>query len=588
MRNISITVLSIMVAASVAGQTLLRRIDIGPGFVVHESAADHIIVQTRAGADAGDVDRIFRGHGAARLLHHAGSGLTVLRVDPARRDAVIAGLKASGMFSFVEPDYLAKAEMVPNDPGYAQQWHLGTIQAPSAWNITTGSSTPIAMVDSGVDPTHPDLASKLVPGWNFVSGNSTILDTMGHGTTTAGAAAAIGDNAVGVTGVAWNNPIMPLIVLDPTGYASYSNIASAIMYAADHGARIVNVSIGGTSASSTLQNAVNYAWSKGTVVFASAGNGGTNAPYYPAGCQNAVAVGATDSTDTLAYFSNYGSFVGVTAPGVGIYTTAAGGGYTTMSGTSYSSPIAAGVAALVLAQAPSLTASGLVSLLENNSDDLGAPGYDPYYGYGRINAYRAVSAAAALNVPPPVTTISTPGNGSSVSGNVSVQGTVTAQAGLSQVQFLVDGSVLATGYSSPFAFSWNSSNAANGTHTISVRGYDASNHMSQASVAVNVNNLAAAPISDTTPPSVSFRSPVNGQLVSGNSVTVSVLASDNVKVAQVSVYLDGIQVYSGSAAPYSFNLNTKKLASGNHTLIAKAWDSAGNSATSSAVAITVR
>ncbi len=582
MRTLSIVSLAALFTTVVLGQPLPRRVELGPNRVVRESVSDRILVQHRMGLDPAAAERTFRAHKASMIAHHASLGISVLRVDPAHRDEIIRSLEASGQFNFVEPDYLAKVEMTPTDPGFAQQWHLATIQAPSAWNLTTGSSTPIALVDSGVDPTHPDLGPKLVPGWNFLAGNTTVLDTMGHGTTTAGALAAIGDNGVGIAGVTWNNPIMPLIVVDSTGYASYSSIASAISYAADHGARIVNVSIGGTTPSSTLQNAVNYAWSKGTVVFASAGNGGQNAPYYPAGCQNAVAVGATDANDSVPYWSNYGSFVALTAPGVNIYTTASGGGYTYMSGTSYSSPIAAGVAALVLAQAPSLSASALVTLLEQNSDDLGTAGYDIYYGYGRVNAYRAVNAAAVpVSLPPPVTTITAPGSGATIAGSVAVQGNVTAAAGLSQIQFLVDGNVAGTAYSSPYSFPWNTSSSANGNHTLTVRAYDTAKNTSQASVSVLVNNVV---VTDTQPPTVYIQSPANGTTATGN-MTITAVASDNVKVTQVSIYIDGVQYYSGSTAPYSVSVNVKKLSAGNHTITANAWDAAGNRGSSPAVTI---
>src|SRR5262249_8656339 len=158
---------------------------------------------------------------------------------------------------------------------------------------------------------------------------------------------------------------------------------------------------------------------------------------------------------------------------------------------------------------------------------------------------------------PPVTAISTPGNGSTVQGTVSVQGTVTAQAGLSQVQFLVDGNVAATGYSSPFSFSWNSAGVANGSHTLSVKGYDTPNHRTQASVAVTVNNVAPPPPpppTDTQPPSVYVQSPINGQIITANNIFVAVNATDNVRVTQVSIYVDGVQYYSGTASPYVFNL----------------------------------
>ena len=640
------------------------------------SVPDHILVQHRVGANVGDDQRSLESRGAHLLSHHAGSRISVLSVDPSSRDQMIRDLEASGQFSFVEPDYLAVPLVVPNDPDYAQEWHLQTIQAPSAWDVTTGStSVPIAMIDSGVDPTHPDLASKLIPGWSFLTGTTDTHDVLGHGTETAGTAAAIGNNAVGVAGVAWQNPIMPLVVLNSSDWATYSDIANAIMYAADHGVRIVNISIGGTSSSSTMQTAVDYAWNKGTVVFAAAGNYSSSTPIYPAGCTNVVAVGATDSNDTLASFSNYGSYIDLTAPGVNIVTTMAGGGYGGVSGTSFSSPIAAGIAALVLSRNPSLSAQQLVTLLEQNSDDLGAPGYDQIFGWGRVNASRAVVAAgggtttppptvtistpapsailravvivqgnataptslssielwvdgaksstttaasfsfnwdttAATNGPhtltvkafepsgvsgqasvnvsvtnytatPPAVTISTPANVSTVAGLVPVQGMATDSVAVVSIQLVVDGTPSATTSSSPFSFNWNSSLASNGNHTLTVKASDAAGNVGQASTTVSVSNQT-----DTTPPTVSITSPVNGQTVSGGT-SVNVAASDDVAVAQVSFYIDGVLHATDSSAPYTFTFNAKKLSRGTHILTAKAWDAAGNFAVSAPVTVTV-
>jgi len=170
----------------------------------------------------------------------------LLQVPEARADRAIRGLLDTGLFTFVERDGWAYATGVPNDAYFASQWHLTKIQAPAAWNSTVGSATPpIAILDSGVDPTHPDLVSRLVPGWNFLNGNSDTHDQLGHGTAVAGSVAAASNHLTGVSGVTWANPIMPLVVTDSTGYATYSNIASAITYAADHGARIINISISG-------------------------------------------------------------------------------------------------------------------------------------------------------------------------------------------------------------------------------------------------------------------------------------------------------------------------------------------------------
>src|ERR1019366_4258685 len=174
---------------------------------------------------------------------------------------------------------------------------------------------------------------------------------------------------------------------------------------------------------------------KGSVVYAPAPNSGSSTPYYPAACDNVVAVSGTDQSDALASFSNYGSWVDLSAPGVNILATTNGGGYGSWSGTSLSSPIAAGVGALALAARPSLSASALVSLLEANSDDLGATGFDPSFGWGRVNAYKAVSAALAVQVnPPPSVAISAPTAGSTVPGTVTVSGAASDSLGISSVK----------------------------------------------------------------------------------------------------------------------------------------------------------
>jgi thermitase len=328
--------------------------------------------------------------------------LDVLEVAEESSESVLQSLRDSGLFQFVERDryaHLAASSTVPNDPGYGRQWHLPQISAPQAWGINTGASAiVIAVIDSGVESTHPDLAGKLAAGWNFLLDSADTSDTLGHGTAVAGAASAASDNGIGVAGVSWNSRIMPLAVVDQNDFAAYSNIATAIQYAADHGARIINISIGGTNSSAALQSAVDYAWSKNAVVFASAMNDSSSQPNYPAACNHVVAVSATDSNDALASFSNYGPWVSLAAPGSNILSTSMGGGYGYWSGTSFSSPIASGVAALALSVNPSLSAQALVTLLEQTTDNPGN-GFGDYFGWGRVNAYKAVTAA----LPPSIT-----------------------------------------------------------------------------------------------------------------------------------------------------------------------------------------
>ncbi|PWU05242.1 MAG: alkaline serine protease [Terriglobia bacterium] len=543
-----------------------------------------LLAQPRLGADPRAVAQFLMAAGAP--IHHTITPLNihVVRVPAPAADRIQQALDRSGLFTFVEKDQVAHTMATPNDPDFPSEWHLAQILAPAAWDISTGSAgVTVAVIDSGADPAHEDLRSKLVAGWNFLAGTANTADTQGHGTATSGTLAAGSNNGVGVSSLAWQNPIMPLVVVDSTGYASYSNMANALTYAADHGVKIVNMSLAGASASATLQNAVNYAWNKGTVLFASAGNSASSSPYYPAACDNAVAVSSTNSYDQLSGFSNYGSWIDLAAPGENILTTNNGGGYGAWSGTSFSSPVAASVGALALSIRPALSASALVSLLEQNSDDLGVPGFDTSFGWGRVNAFKVALAAQnyAADTTPPAVTISSPAPNATVSGIVTVSGVATDNAGVTKVELWIDGAVSSTGTSPAFSFSWNSAGVPNGSHTLTVKAYDAAGNMGQASENVTVSNIVPP---DTQPPSVAITNPADAAQVNGN-VKITVSATDNVGVTQVSIYIDGILQYTSGSAPCTYNWNTKKAAGGQHLITAKAWDAAGNFGTATSVTV---
>ena len=541
-------------------------------------APGQIIVQERAGANTASVSSVLTLVGGKLLKNIPQTKHHVISVPEGQVDRVIAALQQTGLFSVVERDGLASAVATPNDPSFGSQWHLAKINAPTAWSSTVGSAQPIAVIDSGVYTTHPDIAPRISGGWNFLTNSSNINDDFGHGTATAGTLGAVTNNATGVAGVTWSNPIMPLLVVDSTGYASYSNIASAIDYAADHGARIVNISIAGTTSSATLQSAVDYAWNKGTVVFAAAGNNSSSTPMYPAYCNNVVAVAATDSNNALASFSNYGSWIDLSAPGLNILTTTGTSGYGYWYGTSFASPIAAGVGALVLAAKPSLSAQGLVSILEQNTDNIGS---SSIFGYGLVDAGKAVAAALATVVVTPTVTVASPSGGATVTGTVSVTGSATDSLGISGVKLYCDGAMVGSTTSGSYSIAWNTGSVAAGAHTLTVTATDMGGNQGSSSLSVNVQ-APPPPPQDTTPPTVQITSPANGALIGFSTVLgVSVSAHDNVGVTQVSVYIDGVQMYSGTSAPYSFNLNTKKIASGSHTIKATAWDAAGNNASTS-------
>ncbi|OGE01583.1 hypothetical protein A2196_01715, partial [Candidatus Curtissbacteria bacterium RIFOXYA1_FULL_41_14] len=250
----------------------------------------------------------------------------VLNVPRFQEEIVISALSKIPYVEFAEPDFVATALTATNDLSLSQQWGMFKVVAadnssPSAWDITTGSSsTKIAILDTGIDQDHEDLAGKIVANQNFTN-SSTVDDLYGHGTHVGGIAAAITNNATGVAGIGYDSTLMNGKVLDDSGSGYYSWIANGIVWATDNGAKVINMSLGGSSGSSTLQNAVNYAVNNGVVVVAAAGNSGNPSRTYPAYYSNVIAVAATDSNDNKASWSSYGSWVDVAAPGVDIYST---------------------------------------------------------------------------------------------------------------------------------------------------------------------------------------------------------------------------------------------------------------------------
>jgi thermitase len=436
-----------------------------------------ILVKPAANASEPGIQASLRAAGAREIGRVPQIGVRILQVPQQAEARVISALSNNPNFEFAEPDYIANVILTPNDPYYAAyQWHLPKVSAPTAWDTTTGSANvTIAIVDSGVQATHPDLAGRVLAGYDFANNDSNPADDNGHGTAVAGVAAAQGNDGIGVAGAAWNVAILPVKTMGANGSGSYSAIANGITYSADRGARIINLSLGGTATSSTLQNAVSYAWNKGCVLIAAAGNNGTSTTVYPAAYPNVIAVSATTSADTMASFSSFGSFVDLAAPGQDITTSWPGGGYVTISGTSFSSPLTAGVAALALSRNPSLSNAQVSSLLTSNADDLGAAGKDIYFGSGRLNAARVVAAVPLPDTTAPVTAVTNPRDGSSIAGlrSVSVSVASSDNVAVTRVELYINGRLTTSSTSGNFTFNWNTSKLARGTYRLQSRAFDA-------------------------------------------------------------------------------------------------------------------
>ncbi len=305
-------------------------------------------------------------------------------------EAAVKALSKNPNVEYAEPNYTFQSTWTPNDTYYSgYQYGFLTTDTDLAWDITRGSSgQEVAVLDSGVDYNHPDLDGKTIRGYDFVDNDWYPMDLNGHGTHVAGTVAAETNNAQGVAGMAPNTKILAVRVLNAQGSGSLADIADGIEYAADAGAEVINLSLGCDCNTTTLKNAVNYAWNKGVVVVAAAGNDGVSTTFEPASYTNAIAVAAVDRYDRLASFSNWGaSWVDVAAPGVDIASTYPNNGYVYMSGTSMAAPHVAGLAALLAGQGRS--ASQIRAAIENTADNISGTGF--YFKHGRINSYDAVN-----------------------------------------------------------------------------------------------------------------------------------------------------------------------------------------------------
>lgn len=367
-----------------------------------DGAEEGIIVRFKPGVEAAKK----RDKHSRRYARETGSiaklDTDTVKVKKADRASVISSYRSDPDVLYAEPDFIAKAFSVTNDPSLKSSWGVFKVSAASntgksAWDLARGNNVRVAVLDTGIDSTHPDLAGKIVASKNF-SQSSSLGDMAGHGTHVAGIIAANADNGLGVAGVAYSASLMNVKVLGDDGSGSYSSIVNGIIWAADNGAKVINMSLGAPYSSQALADAVNYAWSKGVVVVAAAGNDGTSAANYPAYYSNAIAVAATDSSDSRAGWSNYGSWVDAAAPGSSIYSTYKGNAYATLSGTSMATPFVAGIAALVWSKGDCTTNSCVRSKIEQTADKINGTGSS--WANGRVNAFTAVGGTAVNPVSP--------------------------------------------------------------------------------------------------------------------------------------------------------------------------------------------
>jgi len=382
-----------------------------------------VLVRFKAGVESAQATGALSAVGATEEGEVRPIRVRKLRVPVGREQEAAAKLAANPSVEFAEVSPVLRLHWAPNDPLYPSQWNLPKINAPQAWGITWGSSgVVVAVIDSGIDVTHADRPASLQLGTDYVVGGGAKVasDPNGHGTHVAGIVAANTNNSIGVAGVAPGVTVLAIRVADADGNAYDSNVAAAIVEAANLGAKVINLSLGGTIYSDALQSAVGYAIGKGVLVVASAGNDGySGTPVYPAALPGVLAVAATDVNDCRAYYSHVGSYVGVAAPGgdskgavLSTYPVAKGDygyglGYAGLMGTSMAAPHVSGLAGLIWSIKADLTASEVREFITSTADGSvstseGLPIPNDEYGYGRIDAAAAVGAAlAAAGVPVP-------------------------------------------------------------------------------------------------------------------------------------------------------------------------------------------
>jgi type VII secretion-associated serine protease mycosin len=382
--------------------------------VVHETGEfvpGEVIVKFRDQAKAAEL-AVARGLEIARRAAEHDVNLAVVASTRGRPvEQVVAELRSDPAVEYAEPNYRvqllddgAVAAVSVNDPMTAGQYSLDRMRVRDAWSLATGSSGVIAVLDTGVQHDHPDLSNRVLAGRDFVNNDWLAADDNGHGTWVAGIIAAKPNDGYGIAGISWSGVILPVKIMNSSGTGTTEALRQGIMWAADNGATVINMSVGGFPYSQDVQNAVTYAWNKGAVLVGAAGNNNREESFYPASLNQVISVSATQPQDEFSHWSSYGPAVDVSAPGSSVLTTNCiastcphpeWGSHTYISGTSFAAPNVAGVVALIRATYPTWTPQQVVDRLYATVDDLGYAGWDNRYGRGRVNAYRALGASVA-------------------------------------------------------------------------------------------------------------------------------------------------------------------------------------------------
>lgn len=512
-----------------------------------------LVVGLSPGASADDA---LAGTQGVRVVDAAAAdeaGAVVVGVSAARAESATELLRRNPDVAFVEENHVAaKADVTPDDPFYPEQWGLRKVGLPGAWGMTTGAGVTVAVLDTGVNEVS-DLAGRVLPGYDFINDDANPADDEGHGTAVASVIAGGGNDGSGMAGVCWNCVILPVKVLDSKGSGDYVSIAKGIRYAADQGAKLINMSLAGSASSPLLNSAVQYATDRGALVIAAAGNENTTARQYPAAIPQVLSVGGSTTSDGRYEWSNHGtSWVDIAAPGCNVAQDHLGRGYVDFCGTSSATPLVAGVAALMLSRKPGASGPFVGTVLSLSSSKLG------WTTHGRINAGRAVWAAT--DTAAPTVSLSAPRAGTLLHGTVTVSAGASDNTGISRVELLADGKVVAVDRAAPYSFRWNSG-AYHGVVKLAVRAVDWTGRAQTATRSHEADNRG---------PALSVTAPRSGSTVR-KAFTVKVAASDKRGVATVQWLVGGKVAGSGT----SFKVTPAKYGK-KFTVRVRAYDRLGN------------
>lgn len=329
-------------------------------------------------------------------------GAEVVKVKNERAKEVLDTLRKNPNVSFVEYDYIASIGYIPNDPYYPAQSYLPNMNTAAAWDITLGSpDVVIAILDTGISSGNVDMQGNVIGGYNFISDNTNYADDNGHGTMVASVAAGITDNGYGIAGIAGKSKLLAVKVMNSSGSGTYSTMIKGIEYAVSNGAKVINMSIGGRTASTALKLAVDSAVSSGLTVVAAAGNEGSTSLSFPAAYDNVIGVGAVDFNNNKTSYSNTGQGITIMAGGsarVATTTTYIG----TASGTSFASPYVAGLVALMYSSNANVTPNMVFDAIAKGAVDLGSSGYDTTFGYGMVDMGKSLGLVSGSSAPAPI------------------------------------------------------------------------------------------------------------------------------------------------------------------------------------------